>query len=246
MEPLVEEVERDRVVDARQHDARLLDDVDLQRSIGRHGSAGRAEIGGVRRNLLHPNDDRALVSPDLSTLFGRAHDGDAEALDRLLALLYDELIALARRQRGRRGAAETINTTALVHEAYERLAGNERLQISDRVHFFRIAGRAMRGVLVDYARAQRTQKRGGRARPLPLDLAGPLADGAPRIDEALAVDDALRQLEAFDARQARIVECRYYAGLTIEETAEALGISAATVKRDWLTARAWLHQALAA
>ncbi len=184
--------------------------------------------------------------PDLSVLFDRAHDGDTDALDRLLTVLYDELMALARRQRTRRGAAETINTTALVHEAYERMSRNEGLDIANRVHFFRIAGRAMRGVLVDYARAQQTQKRGGSARPLPLDIVGPLADGSPRIDEALAVDDALRQLEAFDARQARIVECRYFAGMTIEETADAVGVSTATVKRDWLTARAWLYQALAA
>ena len=185
-------------------------------------------------------------SPDLSALFDRAHVGDAEALDQLLAILYDELLALARRQRTRRGAADTLNTTALVHEAYARMAQAERLNITDRLHFFRIAGRAMRGVLVDYARAQQSEKRGGTLRPLPLDVVGPLSDGSPRIDEVLAVDDALRQLEAFDARQARIVECRYFAGMTLEETAEALGVSTATVKRDWMTARAWLYQALTA
>lgn len=186
----------------------------------------------------------ARVAP-LLVLLDHARGGDPEALGQAVDLLYDEFLALARRQRARGAAADTLNTTALVHEAYERMARSKRLAPADRVHFFRIAGRAMRGALVDYARSQQTQKRGGPGRPLPLDVVGPLTDGSPRIDEVLAVDDALRQLEAFDPRQARVVECRYFAGMTLEETAEALGISTATVKRDWLTARAWLAQVLA-
>ncbi len=185
-----------------------------------------------------------MPASDVTTLLHLARDGDPSALDRLLPVVYADL--LARRQRGRRGAAETVNTTALVHEAYERLARNERLALADRVHFFRVAGRAMRAVLVDYARAQNAEKRGGRSRPLPLDAAADLADAGVRIDEVIAVDDALRQLEAFDERLARVVECRYFAGLSIEETAGALGISEATVKRDWTAARAWLHRALSA
>lgn len=194
--------------------------------------------------MFNSQGSRVRSSPAISVLLDRARAGDPDALDHAVSLLYDELMALARRQRGRQGASATLNTTALVHEAYERIARVDTLALADRVHFFRIAGRAMRGVLVDYARAQKTQKRGGQGRSLPLDVAGPLADGSPRIDEVLAVDDALRQLEAFDARQARVVECRYFAGMTLEETAQALDISTATAKRDWLTARAWLFQTL--
>jgi len=187
-----------------------------------------------------------MPASDVTTLLHLARDGDPSALDRLLPVVYDDLLALAHRQRAARGAADTVNTTALVHEAYERLARNEGLALADRVHFFRVAGRAMRSVLVDYARAQSADKRGGRGRPLPLDAAGDLADAGVRIEEVLAVDDALRQLEAMDERLARVVECRYFAGLSVEETAGALGISEATVKRDWTTARAWLHRTLAA
>jgi RNA polymerase sigma factor (TIGR02999 family) len=184
--------------------------------------------------------------PDVTTLLRLARDGDPSALGRLLPVVYEDLLTLARRQRGDRGAADTLNTTALVHEAYERLAKNAGLILADRAHFFRVAGRAMRAVLVDYARAQSAAKRGGRARPLPLDAVADLADAGVRIDEVLAVNDALHQLEAFDERLAQVAECRYFAGLSVEETAGALGISEATVKRDWAVARAWLHRALTA
>ena len=186
--------------------------------------------------------------PDITVLLARAQDGDRAALDRLLPLVYDELRALAHRQRRRTGASETLNTTAVVHEAYAKLAGRTEAHYADRIHFFRVAGRVMRDVLVDYARAQRALKRGGGAPVVPLDVVGPVVDasGGLRIDEVLSVDDALRQLEALDARQAQVVEYRYFAGLSVEETAEALSVSPATVKRDWTTARAWLHRALAA
>ncbi len=186
------------------------------------------------------------TTPDITVLLDRARDGDDQALDRLLPLVYDELRVLARRQRQRTGAPETLNTTAVVHEAYEKLAGRADLDFANRRHFFFIAGRVMRDVLVDYARAQRSLKRGGDRSPVPLDAVAPVLGDASglRIDEVIAVDDALRQLEALDARQARVVEYRYFAGLTVDETAEALGISSATVKRDWVTARAWLHRAM--
>ena len=198
---------------------------------------------------MHRRSARPVPSPpDITVLLARAQDGDRAALDRLLPLVYDELRALAHRQRRRTGASDTLNTTAVVHEAYAKLAGRTEAHYADRVHFFRVAGRVMRDVLVDYARAQRAQKRGGGAPVVPLDVVGPVVDasGGLRIDEVLSVDDALRQLEALDARQAQVVEYRYFAGLSVEETAEALSVSPATVKRDWTTARAWLHRALAA
>ncbi len=189
------------------------------------------------------------MDSDVTALLHLARDGDASALGRLLPAVYDDLRRLARRQRGQHWASETLNTTALVHEAYERLASNASLSLADRDHFFRVAGRVMRAVLVDYARAQTAQKRGGRDRPLPLDGERAVADVRPdaagvRVDEVLAVDGALGRLEALDERMARVVECRYFAGLSVEETAGALGISEATVKRDWTTARAWLRRAL--
>lgn len=180
---------------------------------------------------------------DVTTLLDQADRGDPAALDRLIPLVYGELRALARRHRRRAGGSETVNTTAVVHEAYAKLA-NGTLGATGRTHFFRIAGRAMRDVLVDHARAQRAQKRGGPGRAASLDTVGPVDAGGLRVDEVVAVDDALERLEAFDPRQARVVECRYFAGMTVEETADALCISPATVKRDWITARAWLHRAM--
>lgn len=177
----------------------------------------------------------------ITRLLDQARDGDREALARMIPLVYDELRALARRQRRRTGPSETINTTALVHEAYEKLARG-RKTFADRQHFFRVAARAMRDVLVDHARAQNAQKRGGGEKPLPLDesrLVPP--QEAARV---LALDEALTRLASLDARQAEIVELRYFVGLTIPEAAEVLDLSAATVKRDWTAARAWLLHTL--
>ncbi|MEM1115270.1 MAG: ECF-type sigma factor [Bacteroidota bacterium] len=176
---------------------------------------------------------------EITRLLDRARDGDPEAVDRLIPLVYDELRALARRQRQRQGADETLNTTALVHEAYEKLA---RGSFADRQHFFRIAARAMREVLIGHARHHGRAKRGGGARPLPLTEAALATPAAP--EHLLALDEALTRLGALDARQAEVVELRYFTGLTIPEAAEVLGLSPATVKRDWTAARAWLHAAL--
>jgi RNA polymerase sigma factor (TIGR02999 family) len=185
-----------------------------------------------------------LAHTDVTVLLDQADRGDPAALNRLVPLIYDELRALARRHRRRNGGSETVNTTAVVHEAYEKLASYGVAGATGRTHFFRIAGRAMRDVLVDHARAQRAQKRGGPGRAASLDAVGPVDAGGLRVDEVVAVDDALRRLDAFDPRQARVVECRYFAGMTVGETADALGVSSATVKRDWITARAWLHRAM--
>ncbi|MEM1054562.1 MAG: sigma-70 family RNA polymerase sigma factor [Bacteroidota bacterium] len=178
---------------------------------------------------------------EITQLLDRARGGDAEALRRLIPVVYDQLRVLARHQRRGRPSPETINTTALVHEAYEKLARSQS-QFVDRQHFFRVAARAMREVLVDHARAQNAEKRGGGLRPLPLDES--LLPAPEMAAPLVALDEALTRLARLDARRADVVELRYFIGLTIPETAEVLGLSAATVERDWATARAWLHHAL--
>ena len=175
-------------------------------------------------------------APAVTGLLHAAGEGDRGALDALFARVYDELHAIAHRVRGG-GAAQTLNTTALVHEAYLKLVPSSFRDYRDREHFFRVAARAMRQVLLNAARAGRAQKRGG----------GPavtLEDGAHaaavRPEELIARDEALERLSALDPRAAEIVELRYFAGLSVEETAAVLGVSAPTVKRSWRTARAWL------
>jgi RNA polymerase sigma factor (TIGR02999 family) len=163
-------------------------------------------------------------------------------LDRWVHVLYDELRALAGKLLSDRGAAVTLQPTSLVHEAYLRLAGQRRMDWQNRIHFFAIAARVMRRVLVDHCRARSTQKRGGALLAVELEEA---AVPAPREVDVLTVDRLLTSLEGFDAQQARIVELRFFAGLTIEETAEALGISKATVKRDWVLAKSWMAQQMA-
>lgn len=181
---------------------------------------------------------------DVTLLLERAGQGDTDARDRVVRLLYDELRRLAQSQRRRVGAGDTVNTTALVHEAYEKLAGRE-IGWNDRRHYFGFAARAMRDVLVDYARAQQAEKRGG---PRPdrslADLSPDALGSLPplRIAEILDLDRALRRLEALDPEHVRLVELRYFAGLTIPEAAEILGVSTATAKRRWSVARAWLYR----
>lgn len=191
-----------------------------------------------------PPASAPVPDADVTVLLRQARAGDATALDRLVPLVYGELRQLAQRQRQRHRALETLNTTALVHEAYARLAGREALGAEDRAHFFGLAARAMRDVIVDYARRQRAAKRGGDSTPLPLELVGELPDA--QVDEVLAVDEVLRGLEAADPRQGRVVELRYFAGFSIPETADLLGVSEATVRRDWTAARAWLYQSMRA
>jgi RNA polymerase sigma factor (TIGR02999 family) len=155
--------------------------------------------------------------------------------------VYDELRLIARAHGP--GPDATLTATALVHEAYVKLADGQRLAYDDRAHFFASAARAMRQVVVDDARAKKRDKRGGGERPLRL-VDGLEAPAPTAPERVVALDEALRRFEALDARAARVVECRYFAGLTVEETASALGLSASTVKRDWATARMWLHRAL--
>lgn len=178
---------------------------------------------------------------DITALLGAARDGDTAAFDALYQSVYEELRRLAHVvRRGRAG--ETLNTTALVHEAYLHLVPSKDLPWHDRAHFFRVAARAMRQVLVHAARRRRAKKRGGDA--VKVTFNEHLHKSPILLDEILALDGALARLEALDPRQARIVESRFFAGLSVEETAHTLGIGTATVKRDWRAARAFLTQAL--
>ncbi len=163
---------------------------------------------------------------------------DPVALNRLMPLVYEELRALANLMLSDRGAHLTLQPTSLVHEAYLRLRDQRRVDWQDRLHFFRIAARAMRRVLVDHCRSRVAQKRGGEL--IAVELGEGVAVETPRLVDILVVDRLLTDLEAQDPQQARIVELRFFAGLTVEETAAALGISPATVKRDWTVAKAWL------
>ena len=158
--------------------------------------------------------------------------------DELYRRVYDELHRLARHHRGCWQGSETLNATALVHEAYIKLVGGEGGYAS-RAHFMAVASKAMRQVLYTYAERQSAQKRGGNASPLSLDEAALVP--MQRAESVLALGDALARLESVDARAAEVVECRFFGGLSVEETAEALGTSPRTVARDWAMARAWLY-----
>jgi RNA polymerase sigma factor (TIGR02999 family) len=169
-------------------------------------------------------------------------EGDHEALDQLVPLVYDELRRIAHRHLHAERPDHTLTTTALVHEAYFKLVDQNRVQWKNRAQFFALSSQAMRRILLMYARTRNRQKRGGGQQPLPLDEALMLSE--TRAEVLIDLDEALTRLEALDERMVRLVECRYFGGLTIEETAEALDVSAATVKREWRAARAWLHDAL--
>lgn len=166
--------------------------------------------------------------------------GTEGAFERLLPLVYEELRRMAQHQLRRERADHTLCTTELVHEAYMKLVDQTRTQWRNRAQFYAVAAQAMRRILVDYARTRNAEKRGGGQRDLLLDEVGELS--VTRAEELIVLDEALDRLASFDKRQSRIVECRFFAGLTIEETAEALGISPTTVKQDWSLARAWLFR----
>ncbi len=170
--------------------------------------------------------------------------GGRDGLDAVYPAVYEELRRVAHRHLRGEGPGHTLGTTALVHEAYLELARLEHVRWAGRAYVFAAASQAMRRILVDHAVARRAQKRGGGAVAAPLDDA--LAMAAARGDELLALDEALDRLAAANARCARVVECRFFGGMSVEETAEALGTSPATVKRDWTAARAWLNRELGA
>ena len=174
---------------------------------------------------------------EITALLDEVRAGNEEAFNKLIPKLYSELRGLARKVRHGR-ASETINTTALVHEAYVKLAGSGSLQMNNRLHFFRVAARAMRQVLVNEAEKKRAQKRGGGQLVATFDEA--VYEQSMNEDDLLVLNDALKMLEAMNERQARIVEFKFFAGMTSEEVAELLEVSERTVHRDWKVARAWL------
>jgi len=169
---------------------------------------------------------------------------DREALERLLPLVYEELRRIAHRQLRHERPDHTLNTTALVHEVYLRLLDQGRVHWRNRAQLLCVSATVMRRVLVDYARQHRALKRGGGRRGVPLDECDLWVE--ERAETLIALDEALERLGRIDARLAHVVECRYFAGLTEEETAEALEVTARTVRRDWLKAKGWLYQALQA
>jgi RNA polymerase sigma factor (TIGR02999 family) len=189
----------------------------------------------VRCFFLMPNATDNITA--LLVGYGR---GDKEALDKLMPIVYDELRRQAARYLRREQAGHTLQTTALIHEAYVRLVDQHNVQWQNRAHFFGIAAQMMRRILVDHARTKKRAKRGG------SDVKVSLADATIPVKgqdlDVVALDEALNRLAEIDEQQSRVVELRFFSGLTVEETAEVMGISPATVKRDWSMAKAWLHR----
>jgi RNA polymerase sigma-70 factor, ECF subfamily len=182
-------------------------------------------------------------SEDVTLLLREWQAGDRAALDRLIPLVYSELRVIASRSMAREWRRGTLQTTGLVNEAYMKLVDQRKVDWQSRAHFFAIAAQVMRRLLLDHARRRLRGKRGGGAVPVgAAAVAAPQAGLSP-VD-VLAVDRALQQLEELDPDQARIVELRFFAGLTVEETAAVVGVSPATVKREWASAKAWLYRAL--
>lgn len=167
-------------------------------------------------------------------------NGDKAALDRVIPMVYQELRRLAHRQMRRERAGDTLQTTALINEAYLRLVDYTRVRPRDRTHFFAIAAQAMRRILIERARSHRSAKRGSGAQKVSLDAVENISN--ERAADLIALDEALTNLAALDPRKAQLVEMKYFGGMNIEETAEALGVSTPTVERDWHTARIWLHR----
>jgi RNA polymerase sigma factor (TIGR02999 family) len=186
-------------------------------------------------------DQSQQKSKEITAMLRELSDGKQEALDALLPLVYDELHRQAAQFLRRERIGHTLQTTALVHEAYLKLIDQRVVNWQNRAHFFGIAAQAMRRILVDYAKARHRVKRGGAGEDLPLE-AITLAVSNERSIDLEELDEALTRLSKIDERQARIVELRYFSGLSIEETAEVLHISPATVKSDWKWAKAWLYQ----
>jgi RNA polymerase sigma factor (TIGR02999 family) len=178
---------------------------------------------------------------EITSLLAAMRDGDATAMDRLFPLVYREFHERAHWQLAHRRPGDTLSTTALVHETYLKLVGSSNQSYNDRIHFFAVASRAMRQILVDYARRASAHKRGsGQVVTLESEAIG----NPDRAEELVALDEGLEQLERLDPRLVRIVELRFFGGLSVEEAADALGISPRTVKRDWQKARAFLYHAI--
>jgi RNA polymerase sigma factor (TIGR02999 family) len=198
--------------------------------------------------MTRPSEEQDAVPPDVTPLLLAWGAGDASAGEQLLPAIYAELHRQASRAMRRERGEHTLQATALVHEAYLRLVDQRRVAWQNRAQFFGVAAQVMRRILVDHARAHHAEKRGGHMQPISLGA----ADNAQTHEQeggaldVLMLHDALERLALLDLDQARLVELRYFGGLNIEETAEALGVSPATVKREWATARAWLRRELGA
>jgi RNA polymerase sigma factor (TIGR02999 family) len=186
---------------------------------------------------------RALTPEKLTLLLSEWRAGNQAAFDRLLPIVYEELRRLASSYMRAERPDHLLQTTALVHEAYLRLVDNPEASYETRNHFFAVAAQVMRHVLVDYARARCRAKRGGGTAPLPLEDVAVISE--ERAEEVIAVDSALEGLMAFDVRKGRIFELRHFGGLSVDEAAEVLQVSPATVARDWRMAKAWLRRAMA-
>jgi RNA polymerase sigma-70 factor (ECF subfamily) len=193
--------------------------------------------------MSNPSDNDAgrAARDEVTNLLRSWGRGGEEAANRLLAAIYDDLHAQAARAMRREGGEHTLQATALVHEAYLRLVDQRHVDWKNRAHFFAIAAQAMRRVLVDHARGRLAEKRGGGIEKVTLSDAAVGSNDDDAID-VLALHDALERLAALDPDQARVVELRYFGGMNIDETADAIGVSAATVKREWAVARAWLKR----
>ncbi len=182
----------------------------------------------------------------VTQLLAEVRAGSSSAFDELFPLVYEELRQLAHAQRRQWHGEETLNTTALIHEAYLKLAAPAEPDWKSRAHLMSVAAKAMRQILIDYARVQRAKKRGGDRVRVTLDelkLESPSPEfSKQRAEELIQLDESLKRLERRDGRQSRIVECRFFGAMTIRDTAEAVGVSAATVERDWAMAKAWLFR----
>ena len=179
---------------------------------------------------------------EITQLLMNWSQGDKAALDQLVPLVYPELRRLAKRRMDRESPAHTLQTSALINEAYLKLVDQQNVKWENRAHFFAVAAQVMRHILVDHARTRNYAKRGGGALKLPLDEAA--AFTAQRAGQLIALDDALRDLAVLDERKSQIIELRFFGGLSLEETAEVLKISPSTVQREWRAAKAWLHHTM--
>ena len=182
----------------------------------------------------------APLPQEVTQLLRDWSEGDKEALDRLTPLVYDELRRIASRYMRRERPDHTLQTTALVNEAYLRLVDQKNVRWQDRAHFFAVSAQVMRNILVDHARSRRYLKRGGEARKLVLDEGAIMSP--ERASDLVALDDALNSLAAVDSRKSRVVELKYFGGLSVEDIAEVMKISSITVRRDWRAAKAWLYR----
>jgi len=179
---------------------------------------------------------------EITQLLMNWSQGDKAALDQLVPLVYPELRRLARRHMDREDPAHTLQTSALINEAYLKLVDQQNVEWQNRAHFFAVAAQVMRHILVDHARTRNYAKRGGGAPKLPLDEAAALIE--QRAGQLIALDDALRDLATLDERKSQIIELRFFGGLSLEETAEVMEISPSTVQREWRAAKAWLHHTM--